>query len=180
MIIPLYLPLYLLHLLQLLNIACFGPLKHIYEQETQIYMQHSINYIDKKDFIAIYQQVYSHALTASNICSGFAAGGLVPYKPEQVLDQLHIQLKTPTLPGTSHSNQSSSWTAETPKNARELEKQAKLIKNLWQQCTHSPPSPISEAVDQVVKGCQIAINNTVLLEHKIKQLYAANQHQKHK
>jgi len=89
-IIPLYLPPYSSHLLQLLDIACFEPLKCTYGQETQIYMQHSINYIDKKDFIAIYQQVYSHALTASNICSGFAAGGLVPYKPEQVLDQLHI------------------------------------------------------------------------------------------
>jgi len=180
MIIPLYLPPYSSHLLQLLDIACFGPLKRTYGQETQIYMQHSINHIDKKDFIAIYQQVRPHALTASNICSGFAAGGLVPYKSEQVLDQLHIQLKTPTPPGTSHSNQSSSWTAETPKNARELEKQAKLIKNLWQQCTHSPPSPISEAVDQVVKGCQIAMNNAVLLEHEIKQLCAANQRQKHK
>jgi len=130
MIIPLYLPLYLLHLLQLLNIACFEPLKHVYGQKTQIYMQHSINYIDKKDFIAIYQQVCLHALTASSICSRFAAEGLVPYKPEQVLDQLHIQLKISTLSGTSHSNQLSSWTAETLKNARELKKQVKLIKNL--------------------------------------------------
>jgi len=44
----------------------------------------------------------------------------------------------------------------------------------------SPPSPISQAVDQVVKGCQIAMNNAVLLEHEIKQLCVANQHQKHK
>jgi len=47
-----------------------------------------------------------------------------------MLNQLYIQLKTSTLPGTSYSNQSSSWTAETPKNTRELEKQTKLIKNL--------------------------------------------------
>jgi len=130
MIIPLYLLLYSSHLLQPLDIACFRPLKHIYGQETQIYIQHSINHINKKDFIAIYQQVHLHALTASSICSGFAAGGLVLYKLKQVLDQLHIQLKTSTLPGISHSNQSSSWTAEIPKNAKELEKQAKLIKNL--------------------------------------------------
>jgi len=44
----------------------------------------------------------------------------------------------------------------------------------------SPPSSISQAVDQVVKGCQIAMNNTVLLEHEIKQLCVANQYQKHK
>jgi len=130
MIIPLYLPPHSSHLLQLLDIACFGPLKHAYGQETQIYIQYSINYIDKKNFIAIYQQVCLHALTVSNIYSGFAAEGLVPYKLEQILDQLYIQLKTSTLLGISYSNQSSSWTAETLKNARELEKQAKLIKNL--------------------------------------------------
>jgi len=44
----------------------------------------------------------------------------------------------------------------------------------------SPPSPISQAVDQVVKGCQITINNAVLLEHEIKQLHMVNQCQKHK
>ncbi|KKA22215.1 hypothetical protein T310_3779 [Rasamsonia emersonii CBS 393.64] len=178
MIIPLYLPPHSSHLLQPLDVACFGPLKHAYGQQIQIYMQHDINHIDKEDFITIYQQVRPRALTASNICSGFAASGLVPYKPEQVLDQLHIQLKTPTPPGTSHSNQLSSWTAETPKNARELEKQSELIKRLWRQHTRSPPSPISQAVDQVVKGCQIAMNNAVLLEHEIKQLRVANQRQK--
>jgi len=108
MIIPLYLSPHSSHLLQSLDVACFEPLKHAYRQQTQIYMQHSINYINKEDFITIYQQVHPQVLTASNICSGFAASGLVPYKPEQVLDQLHIQLKTPTPPGTSHSNQSSS------------------------------------------------------------------------
>jgi len=44
----------------------------------------------------------------------------------------------------------------------------------------SSPSPISQAVDQVIKGCQIAMNNAVLLEHEIKQLHMANQYQKHK
>jgi len=90
MIIPLYLPLYSLYLLQLLDIICFEPLKHAYGQGTQIYIQHSINYINKKDFIIIYQQVCLHALTGSNIYSRFATKGLILYKPEQVLDQLYI------------------------------------------------------------------------------------------
>jgi len=90
MIIPLYLPPHSSHLLQPLDVACFGPLKHAYRQQTQIYIQHGINHIDKEDFIAIYQQVCLQALTVSNICSGFAASGLVLYKPEQVLDQLYI------------------------------------------------------------------------------------------
>jgi len=58
MIIPLYLPPYSSHLLQPLDVACFRPLKHTYRQQTQIYIQHGINYIDKKNFITIYQQVH--------------------------------------------------------------------------------------------------------------------------
>ncbi|KKA23088.1 hypothetical protein T310_2814 [Rasamsonia emersonii CBS 393.64] len=87
MIIPLYLPPHSSHLLQPLDVACFGPLKCAYGQETQTLMQLGINHIDKDDFITLYQQARPRALTASNICSGFAASGLVPFKPEQVLDQ---------------------------------------------------------------------------------------------
>jgi len=57
MIIPLYLLLYSSYLLQPLDVACFELLKHVYGQQTQIYIQYSINHINKKDFIIIYQQV---------------------------------------------------------------------------------------------------------------------------
>ena len=46
------------------------------------------------------------ALTAANAISGFKATGLVPFKSEKVLDNLHFQLHTPTPPppGSSHSS----------------------------------------------------------------------------
>lgn len=143
-------------------------------------MQLEINYIDKVDFLAAYQQTHPQAFSLLNIYSGFAATGLVPYRPENVLDELHIQMKTPTPPGSLHSKESSSWIAETPKTTRQLQKQSELIKHLWRQCTHSPPSPINQAVNQVVKGAQIAMQNALLLEHEVKHLCAANERKKRK
>ena len=42
------------------------------------------------------------------------------------------------------------------------------------------PSPINQAVEQVVKGAQMAMQNALLLEHEVKQLRAANKTQKRK
>ena len=149
-IIPLYLPPHSSHLLQPLDVACFGPLKRLYGQRVQTAMQLEINHIDKVDFLAAYQQTRPQAFSLSNICSGFAAAGLVPYKPENVLDELHIQMKTSTPPGSSHSKESSSWTAETPKTTKDLKKQGILVRHLLGRRTASP-CPVNQAVNQVIK-----------------------------
>jgi len=66
-IIPLYLSPYLLYLLQLLDVSCFSPLKHLYGQKTEEIMQNGIHLIDKKDFLYIYSTVCQYALSLSNI-----------------------------------------------------------------------------------------------------------------
>ena len=37
-----------------------------------------------------------------------------------------------------------------------------------------------EAVDQVVKGCEVAMNQALILDHEVKQLRSSNQRQKQK
>jgi len=49
------------------------------------------------------------ALSAANICSGFAVQGLVPFDPQHVLDKLGVVKKT-TPPSSSHGP----WTAKKP------------------------------------------------------------------
>ncbi|KAF1924807.1 uncharacterized protein M421DRAFT_34826, partial [Didymella exigua CBS 183.55] len=73
-IITLYMPLYLLHLLQLLNVACFSPLKRVYLIKT----------------------AYYKAITKDNIYRGFRGAGLVPFNLERVLLKLDVVLRTPT------------------------------------------------------------------------------------
>lgn len=94
-IIPLYLPPHASHLLQPLDVACFGPLKKIYGQQVQDLMRNGINHVDKNDFLHIYKQIRPQVFLKGNIGSSFSAGGLIPYKPDCVLDGLSI-CATPT------------------------------------------------------------------------------------
>ena len=95
-IIPLYMPPHSLHLLQPLDISCFAPLKHYYGQKVREMASNGIRAIDKKEFTSIYSSIHGRAFSKANILSGFAAAGLIPFKPERVLARLNI--KTPTPP----------------------------------------------------------------------------------
>ena len=119
-------------------------------------------------------------MNTANIHSSFAATGLVPYDPERVLSKLHTQLKTPTPPPSSHTTQQGSWVLETPHNTAQLESQAKAIKDYIKRRTKSPPSLTDLALNQLVKGCQMAINSAVLLAEENRQLRGENERQKKK
>ena len=80
------------HLLQPLDIGCFSVLKQSYGQRVEELMRLSVNHIDKEDFLRLYQQSRIEALYGQNIQSGFAATGLVPYNPDQVLSLLQTRL----------------------------------------------------------------------------------------
>lgn len=177
-IICLYLPPHSSHLLQPLDVACFGPLKHAYGQQIQNFMKLGINHIDKDDFLEAYQTVRPGVFTTPNINASFAGAGLIPYNPGRVLDSLHFQSDM-TPPGSSHSKSSSSWTAGTPKTTKDLKKQGGLVRHLLGRRTASP-CPVNQAVNQVIKGCEIAMNNAVLLDHEVYNLRMANQRQKRK
>ena len=103
------------HLLQPLDVACFGPLKQAYRKEVEKRMGLGINHIDKDEFLTIYPSVHMRALSEKNIQSGFQATELVPYDSKQVLASLSSQMHTPTPPRTSHSSQTS-WATATPHN----------------------------------------------------------------
>jgi hypothetical protein len=61
-----------------------------------------------------------------------------------------------------------------------LEQQVKVIKDYLQRRSKSPPSPIDAAINQLVKGCQIAMHGAVLLADENEKLRAANERQKRK
>ncbi|KAF5201710.1 Pogo transposable element [Thalictrum thalictroides] len=178
-IIPLCMPPHSSHILQPLDVGCFSPLKNIYGGQVEANIRLGVNHIDKPEFLTIYQTTRTQALSSSNICSGFAATGLVPYSPERVLSGLNIQIRTPTPPliPTDSENQ---WVSETPHNLTQLQRQAEVIKGLILARPQSPQSPTSIALDQLVKGCQIAMQSAALLVQENIQLHAANNKQKRK
>jgi len=55
-----------------------------------------------------------------------------------------------------------------------------VIKGFIRYCTKSPPSLTDLILNQLIKGCQIAMNSTVLLAEENRQLRAENERQKKK
>ena len=176
-IIPLYMPPHSSHLLQPLDVSCFAPLKHLYGQRVQEEMQKGIHSVGKEDFIHIYPAVHKQALSSSNIQSGFEATGLVPLSSGRVLSKLQ---KTPTPPSTSHSNQStqSFGIGKTPANLHQLEHQKKKIMSFKQHADVVSPSVIDKAMEKVIKGAEMTMQNALLLQQQNHQLQAENQYRK--
>ena len=129
-------------------------------------MRRGLHHIDKQDFLEAYIIVRTEAATQANIQSGFAATGLVLHDPKRVLLKLGTQLHTPTPPSLSHAIQApQSWQFQTPHDTVQLELQARAIQN-----NTVLPTPENRALDQLVKGCQLAIHDAVLLAEEVRQL----------
>src|SRR5450432_1350821 len=180
-IITLYIPLHSLHLLQPLNVSCFSVLKRLYGRQIKGLIRNGVNHIDKQDFLKAYYTARIETMNQSNIHSSFAAIGVVPYDPERVLSKLNTQLRTLTpLPLPLLALDQGPWIPETPHNTAQLELQSKAIKDCIKYRTRSPLSPTDLALNQLVKGCEMAMNSAVLLAEENRQLRIENQRQKKK
>ena len=175
-IIPICMPAHSSHLLQPLDVGCFSPLKRAYGRLVEEKARRQFNHIDKFDFLEAYPQAHTEAFKTENIKNSFAASGLVPFNPETVLGRLNIQLETDTPPGSQSTNSA----PKTPHNLRQLEKQASTIKKLLRQRTQSPPSPTKSALNQLVKGCEMAMNSAIILTKENRDLRAAHEKQARK
>jgi hypothetical protein len=134
-----------------------------------------VYHVDKLEFLWIYQKVRPTALSESNIRSGFRATGLIPYCPERVLDHLTV-VRTPSPLGTTAASEEP-WIAETPRTTDQLQQQARLVKDLLRRQSQSPTS---QAIRQLVKGCQLAMQSATILAQENQKLRASNQRQKRK
>ncbi|CEL02456.1 hypothetical protein ASPCAL03626 [Aspergillus calidoustus] len=99
-IITIYMPPHSSHLLQPLDVGCFGPLKRAYGGLVEAKMRLGYNHINKLDFLNTYPTAHRTVFTPQNIQSGFTAAGILPFEPQQVLDKLNILMGTPTPPSS--------------------------------------------------------------------------------
>jgi hypothetical protein len=94
-----------------------------------------------------------------------------------VLDTLKIRAQTPLQVAI----QAASLQADkTLRDITELEAHFKAIQGYIQRHSKSPPLPTDRALSQLVKGCQMAIHNAVLLANENAKLRAVNIKQKGK
>jgi hypothetical protein len=82
----------------------------------------------------------------------------------------------PLLP----SNISDNYVPETPLNITKFERQTKVIKDYIERHITNLLSLTDITLNQLVKGCQLAIHSAVLLAEENKQLRSANERQKRK
>jgi hypothetical protein len=78
------------HLLQLLDIGCFSPLKRAYSREIEDLFRHHINHITKLEFLPASKAAFQRSFTSANICSPFRGAGLMPLQPDVVLSKLDV------------------------------------------------------------------------------------------
>jgi hypothetical protein len=175
-IIPICMPPHSSHLLQPLDIGCFAVLKRSYGRLVETKMRNGSNHIDKLDFLEAYPSARSETFKSDTIINSFGAAGLVPFSPDRVITKLSIRLRTPT----PLSSQESEWEPKTPSNCTQLLKQATSIKALLHTRSRSPPSPLNNAINHVLKACQIQMQSSAFLEKEVRGLRAENEKKKQK
>jgi hypothetical protein len=152
------------HLLQLLDVGVFAILKRLYGRAVENRMCCGVNHINKDDFLMIYSEIRDKAYSIQNIKSGFAVTGISLFNPEHVLSKLDIQLRTPTPSSMAHS--SANWSPKTPKNVKNLARQARMIDQFIRQHLTDSNSPTRHALDQLIKGYSLVINSATILTQK--------------
>jgi hypothetical protein len=64
-----------------------------------------------------------------------------------------------------------------PYNLEQLKKQENTLKKLLRERIYSPPTPTKAALDQIIKGCEMAMNNAILLTKENQDLHAVHEKQ---
>ena len=161
------------HLLQPLDVGCFGPLKKAYGRQIELKMKAGTSHITKEDFFSAFSIAFRDVMTEKNIQGGFRGAGLVPHSPEAVLSKLDVKLKTPTPPGSAHGL-TESWTSRTPTTTNEATSQSDFIKSRISRHQGSSPTSIIEAIDHFTKGAKVIMHQFALLKSEVATLREEN------
>ena len=172
-IITLCMPSHSSHILQPLDVGCFGPLKKAYGREIEGLMKAHITHITKADFLPAFFAAFQASMTEKNIKGGFRGAGIAPFDPESVLSQLDVKLRTPS-PVEGITELPNPWVTKTPNNPTEANSQTDYIKRRISRHQGSSPTSIFTAIDQVSKGACGIMHRMALLQAEIGQLREAN------
>jgi hypothetical protein len=162
------------HLLQPLDIGCFGPLKKSYGKQIEGYIRGNQTHITKEDFFPAFQAAFQEAITPENIQGGFRGAGIRPFSPGRVLEGLGIS-GSPAQSPQSRPQTAGSWQPQTPSNATEATSQSTFIKKRLSQHQGSSPTPIINAIDQFAKGLVAIMHEVALLRARVTELESANE-----
>ncbi|XP_052223865.1 uncharacterized protein LOC127839515 [Dreissena polymorpha] len=93
-IILFVLPAHTSHILQPLNVGCFGPYQRIFNSECHKFMRHNpSSRITRYNICSLACKAYTHALSPDNFKSAFQKSGIFPFNPTAV-DSAHFKPAT--------------------------------------------------------------------------------------
>ena len=164
------------HILQPLDVGCFGPLKTAYGYQVEGLMRLGVNHISKEEFLTAYLEAHQSSFTTKNIQAGFAATGLVPDEPDRVLLRLDPVVRTPSPVSSAESL----WESKTPRTIRDISRQATYIRSLRRQQRATTLSPSDPAFNQLLKGFERVVTEKAILLVENEALRTENQRQKRK
>ncbi|KAG6989045.1 Tigger transposable element-derived protein 1 [Fusarium oxysporum f. sp. conglutinans] len=173
-IITLCMPPHSSHLLQPLDVGCFGLLKKAYGREIEHLIRSSITHISKTEFFPAFYAAFQATMTEKNIKGGFKGAGLVPFDPENVVSKLDVQLRTPT-PAEEEAGQAQPWTSKAPKTIIEAELQSEYLERRIRRHQSSSPESILEALKSLSKGTKAVMHEMALMRAEIQDLRQANE-----
>jgi hypothetical protein len=162
------------HLLQPLDVGCFGVLKHFYGQAVQDLARVGSTHIDKLDFLDLYPAARAATYKTSVIASSFMASGLIPYSPERVLSKLDIRLPSSTPPPSRGSASSREFLPYTPSKAINFRRQASSIKRLLVNRDITPDGEVYRQLEQTTRGAQLLANQLAILTTTYERVMAEN------
>ncbi|OAQ57491.1 DDE superfamily endonuclease [Pochonia chlamydosporia 170] len=161
------------HILQPLDVGCFGPLKKAYGKEIEGLMRAHITHITKANFFPAFFTAFKAAMTRENIQGAFRGAGLIPFNPKSVLSRLDVRLRTPT-PVEEALELPNAWVPKTPNNPTEATSQTNYIKRRISRHQGSSLTSILDAMDQFAKGTCGIMHKMALLKAENQQLREAN------
>jgi hypothetical protein len=169
-IITLCMPAHASHILQPLDVGCFGPLKTAFGTLISDLARRRIFHVDKTDFLAMYVQAHAKIFTESTIKNAFKATGIHPFNPEYVLDDL---MSTPSPPTTTNRDEiaSSPWASNTPLTLRQLQKQVRIVDSAIQE-----EKDYVEPLKKISKTTSHLMTKVVLMDARIADLEDTVQH----
>ncbi|KAM6513396.1 hypothetical protein FALCPG4_18944 [Fusarium falciforme] len=173
-IITLCMPPHSSHLLQPLDVGCFGLLKKAYGREIERLIRCSITHVSKTEFFMAFYAAFQATMTEANIKAGFRGAGLVPLDPESVVSKLDVQVRTPT-PFEEEASHPNPWVSKTPKTVLEAESQSKYLERRIRRHQSSSPGSILEALKSFSKGTKAVMHEMALMRAEIQDLRRANE-----
>jgi hypothetical protein len=175
-ILTLCMPAHTSHILQPLDVSCFGPLKKAYGSQIENKMRLGINHITKEEFLPAFFTAHRQTMTTETISSGFRATGLAPFDPKRVLENLGPVIEATPSPRSSQT----SWNPQTPKTLPQIKRQGQLVLTENRKRRRSSASSGEKPFQQLLKGFENVVHEKALLMAEVAALRAENQHQKQK